>query len=110
MMAWLSGIGGVFKASAVARWIAGIGAGLAAFLTWLALHDAKIRKLERLKNEKRAAEDRARAKDYINNMEEELEDEAHDALEARDLAGPLDPDSMSDEQYASIFGRDRSPG
>ncbi|HBJ40490.1 MAG TPA: hypothetical protein DDZ20_06950 [Hyphomonas sp.] len=105
-MVWLASIGQALKTSALVRWIAGGLAAGATFLTWLALHDAKIRKIERLKDEKRAADQRARAKDYIDTMEEELEDEAHDAIEARDRAGPLDPDSMSDEQHARIFGRD----
>ena len=105
MLTWAA-ISSAFTNNPAARWIAGIGATLAFAITWLALHDRKIRQIERLK----AAEQTRKATEkYTETVAKETAHEADEAIEARDTAKPLDPDGMSDAQYERIFGRRRSP-
>ena len=94
------------KNNPIAQGIVVAGVLYVAFKAYIALRVRSATGKFKLKQEREVLKQRQRAKDYIDTMEEELEDEAHDAIEARDRAGPLDPDSMSDEQHARIFGRD----
>lgn len=78
-MALFAGIGTALKTSAMARWIAGGAAALVTALTWLALHDAKVRKIERLK----AAERTRKAAEKALKQIQENNDERIEASEKR---------------------------
>lgn len=66
--------------------------------------EARGRRQSDRKWEKRAAEQERRGREFINETREEAADAADTALEARDRAGPLDPDRMRDDQRTRIFG------
>lgn len=60
--------------------------------------------------EKRAVKQERRAREFIETTKEEAAHEADQALEARDTAGPVDPDRMRDDQRTRIFGRHAAAG
>jgi len=103
-MALFAGIGTALKTSAMARWIAGGAAALVTALTWLALHDAKVRKIERLK----AAERTRKAADKtLDKMEKESNETIENAREARSaISDGIDSGSLRDD-YADILFSDR---
>jgi len=72
--------------------------------------EARGRSQSDRKWEKRAAEQDRRARDYIDQTRKEAAHDAEQALEARDAAGPVDPDRMPKPQRARIFGRHADAG
>lgn len=99
-----------FRSNPAAQWAAGVGAGLLLFFSWLTLRDRRIRREERLKQRAENLRQKERAVEYVKTLEQELQDEAQQAIERRDDARPLDPERMSDAQRKRIFGRGAATG
>ena len=94
-----------FKNNPAAQWAAGIAAGIVAFLTWLALHDSRVRREARAKAERKAEK---QADKIIKDMKEKADERVEDALEARErVPDGVDADGLRDDAYAVIFGRKR---
>jgi type II secretory pathway component PulM len=101
MFTWAA-ISSAFTNNPAVRWVAGIGAALAFAITWLALHDRKIRQIERLK----AAEQTRKVADkIITKMETESDERIEKANEAADaVTGDVTSDSLRDDTAGFLFG------
>lgn len=96
MFTWAA-ISTAFRNNPAARWAAGIGAALAFAITWLALHDRKIRQIERLKA---AEQTRKTATKELAKLEERADDRNEKADNAADSV-PVD-DFTADQLPESI--------
>lgn len=101
MFTWAA-ISSAFTNNPAVRWIAGAGALLVATLTWLTLHDQKIRQIERLKAAEQA---RKTADKIITKMETESDERIEKANEAADaIVGDVTSDSLRDDTAELLFG------
>ena len=64
----------------------------------------------RVKVERARADEKARAIEHITTIRKGASDEADQAIEAGNAAGPVDSSGMSDRAYARTFGRPRPTG
>lgn len=89
----------------VAQAVAGAMAALVVFLSWLGLHDRRVRREANAKAEKKA---RKTADKIINQMESESDERIEKAYEAADaIVGDVDSNSLPDDTASILFGPDR---
>ena len=96
MFTWAA-ISTAFRNNPAARWAAGIGAALAFAITWLALHDRKIRQIERLKaaeqTRKTATKELAKLEERADDRNEKA-DNAADSVPVGDFTADQLPESI----------------
>ena len=102
---WLYPVFEWFANDPVGRTVAWVTGGLAAFWAFITLRDRRIRKEEKVRSELEAR----KAKDQAI---EKLEEQSNERLEKAERARASVPDadildSMSDEEYEFLFGRQR---
>jgi hypothetical protein len=97
--AWL-----FFKNNPAAQWVAGVTAGLIAFLSWQRLRDGRIRREERQRIEVKAE---AMARRVTDKAKEKTDDTIRKADDARARVpdGPTS-DSLPDDIKGILFGDD----
>jgi len=90
------------KNNPAARWAAGIGAAFIAFLTWLALHDRKVRREAVQKQETKARKTATKELTKLEHEADERIEKAHQAADA--VSGDVDSGSLSDDTRRILFG------
>lgn len=90
-----------FKNNRAAQWVAGVTAGLIAFLSWQRLRDGRIRREERQRIEQKAQKTARRVTDKAKEQTRETIRKADDAR-ARVPDGPTS-DSLPDDIAGHLF-------
>ena len=91
------------------QWVLGVLLFIVALILWGERREGQGRKQEKIKARERDVALKEEAAEYIEIVKEEGDEDAEQAIESRDAAGPLDPERMPDAQRDRIFGRNRTP-